>query len=126
MAGALSFLCREMVKLDWWVTETTPMKKRPLIESISEFKAILQKAVVRTDELVKLDASFKLPSVIRPQLDFIWEFLNENRVPSPADRARVTIGVLAVRNFDDSDPEYSTWLKALNYAFNHWEQVSRN
>jgi hypothetical protein len=102
------------------------IKKRPIIENDSEFKAILQRALARTDQLAKLDPSFKLPSVIRPQLEFIGQFLRENRVPSNDDRARVTIGVLAVRNFDDGDPEYSKWLKALNYAFNHWEQVSRS
>jgi hypothetical protein len=101
------------------------MKRHPIIENHSEFKAILCKAVVRTDELAALDPSFKLPSVIRPQLDFMSQVLKENRVSAPEERARINIGVIAVRNFDDSDPEYATWLKALDHAFKNWEQLSK-
>jgi hypothetical protein len=96
-----------------------------MIENYSEFKSILDKAIVRTDKLATLGPSFSLPSMIRPQLDFISRFLKENQVPTMEDRTRLTIGVLAVRNFDDSDPEYSNWLKALNYAFENWEQLSK-
>ncbi len=100
--------------------------KMPLIATRSQFKAILQKAEARTEELAKLGPSFKVPAMIRPQLEFIGEFLKQGKTPASEDRDRITIGVLAVRNFDDSDPEYSTWLKALSYAFKHWEQVSTN
>ncbi len=96
-----------------------------MIENRSEFEAILRKALLRTDELAKLGPSFPLPSMIRPQLDFISQFLRGDRDPSPEERARVNIGLVAVRNFDDSDPEYSAWLKALNYAFKYWEQISK-
>lgn len=101
------------------------MQRRPLIASHSQLKAILDKAVVHTDKLAALDPTFRLPAMIRPQLDFISQFLKENRVPAAEERARVNIGVLAVRNFDDTDPEYANWLKALNYAFKNWEQLSK-
>ena len=97
--------------------------KRPLIQNDSQFRAILRKAIEVTDEMVRQHPSFQLALMIQPQLTFIAQFLNGDRVPTPQERARVNIGVIAVRNFEDTDPEYADWLEALNYAFDHWEEV---
>ena len=101
------------------------LKRHPMIENHSELKAILRKAVIHTDELGTLAPSFDLPRIIRPQLDFISQFLKEDRVPASEESARINIGVLAIRNFDESDPEYANRLKALDYAFKNWEQLSK-
>ena len=101
------------------------MAQRPTITNFAEFEIILRRAKHRTDQLAGLDPSYKLPAMIQPQLDFIGQFLRERVPPTATERERVTLGVLAVRNFEDTDPEYAKWLKALNYAFNHWEQVGK-
>lgn len=100
------------------------MKQHPLIENQSQFKGILEKARARTEEMARLGSSFALPSVIAPQLDLIAGFLAENRAPVAEDRARLTIGVLAVRNFEDADPAYAGWLMSLDYAFKNWEKIA--
>ena len=44
-------------------------------------------------------------------------------MPSDDEKARVDVGPIAVKNFEDSDEEYADWLKELDYAFHRLEQL---
>jgi hypothetical protein len=43
------------------------------------------------------------------------------RLPSEEEKAKVTVGPLAVRNLDETDWELSRVLQELDYAFRRYE-----
>ncbi len=99
------------------------MVKPLLITTKAVFQVILRDALARTAEIAKIDPSWDLPAAVRAQLDFMQKATQGNRVPTDDEKARVDVGPLAVRNFEDSDEEYATWLKELDYAFRRFEQL---
>ena len=46
-----------------------------------------------------------------------------NRSPLPDEIERVDVGPIAVRNFEESDAEYASWLQELDYAFRNWKRL---
>jgi hypothetical protein len=87
------------------------------------FGVILRQALVRTDEIASIDPGWGLPSVVRRQLELMAEATQGDRSPTTDDKQCIDVGPIAVRNFEESDEEYATWLKALDYAFRRFEQL---
>ena len=99
------------------------MVKPLLIQTRGIWHVIVQDALARTDQIAKIDPTWVLPGVIRRQLEFMQKCVWGNRSPTPDEIDRVDVGPLAVRNFEDSDEEYATWLKELDYAFRNWGRL---
>ena len=62
--------------------------------------------------------------VVRKQLAFMKQATTDDAEPSADDREKTDLGPLAVRNFDDSYPDYATLLKALDYAFRRYDRLA--
>jgi hypothetical protein len=93
------------------------------IKTQRQFLELLERALSRTEKFSLIDPSFSLFQIIRAQLEFMRAKATAGVAPSPADRDRVDVGVRAVRELEESDPEYAKWLVNLNYAFRHWETL---
>ena len=57
--------------------------------------------------------------VVEAQLDYMQAFEAVGVEPSDDERERVTVGVIAARNFDDVDPWYGRVLSVASYRFRH-------
>ena len=99
------------------------MVKALLIQSKSIFHVVLRDALARTEQMAQIDSTWNLPGVVRRQLEFMRECVSESRSPLPDEIERVDIGPIAVQNFENSDEEYATWLKELDYAFRNWASL---
>jgi Tsi6 len=92
-----------------------------------ELRTILEKATARTKEYIVKGPSDIHHSVmttqILPQLTFIKDCLDHDQVPSSERLSRMNIGVIAAKEFEQSDPDYADWLGALNYGCDHWEDL---
>lgn len=93
------------------------MVKPNIIQSKLTWRFMLQDAQKRTDELIQSAPNWDLPQLIKKQLDFMEQCTKGNRSPTPQEADRITIGPIAVKNLEESDPEYATWLKELDYGF---------
>jgi hypothetical protein len=100
--------------------------QKSLINSREDFHRILACAIDRTRQLTETCRTFTLLQVIGAQLDFMRSLTIADGPISEQDRNRVDVGVIAVRNFEDSDPEFADWLKELNYAFRRWENLKHS
>ncbi len=93
------------------------MVKPNIIQSKLTWRFMLQDAQKRTDDMLKADPSWHMAVVIKRQLDFMEECTKGSRSPTAEEADRITLGPIAARNFEESDPEYATWLKELDYGF---------
>lgn len=60
---------------------------------------------------------------VAAQLDFMASETRGGRVPHEDDRARTTLGPLAVRHFEEVDLEYADQLEELDYTFRRYPQL---
>lgn len=85
------------------------------ILSRDAFAAVLGQA--RSDTARRDPASWSVLRQIAGQLEFMAAATADGRVPTAAERRRTTLGPLAARNLEDSDPEYADTLEELDYTF---------
>lgn len=52
------------------------------------------------------------------QIGYIRSILDSNRIPTNEEKARIDIGLMAVRELEDEEPEYATALIGLAARFN--------
>jgi hypothetical protein len=94
-----------------------------LIQTKADWHKYLDRALVETQEIAKADPNWRPIKSVREQLEFMRDTIASRGKPSPEEAARVNVGPLAVRNFDDAKPEYAHWLMALDYGFRHWDTL---
>jgi hypothetical protein len=99
------------------------MVKPLLIQSKAKWQDVLQDALDRTHQLEQADPSGSLPKLIRRQLEFMKTTIAAGRAPTPEEAARIDVGPIAVKNFEDTDPPYAEWLMELDYAFRRWSSL---
>ncbi|HXX65905.1 MAG TPA: immunity protein Tsi6 family protein [Polyangiaceae bacterium] len=97
--------------------------KPNLIQTKVDFRDFLAKAIVKTDEFLKLDASWSILVQVKQQLEFMRQCTDNGRDPLPDEAQKITIGPIAVRNFDDTHPEYAAWLMELDGSFKKWKNL---
>lgn len=78
--------------------------------------AVLDLAYEMTQKRLR-PPTLDLYRVIEAQIDFMQAFEAAGVEPSEAERERVTVGVIASRNFDEVDPRYSYVLIVAAYRF---------
>ena len=61
---------------------------------------------------------------VKAQLEFITGGLEKGRAPTQRERDRIIIGVQALREFDDAEPDFALLLMRIDSAFRHWERLS--
>jgi hypothetical protein len=94
-----------------------------LIQSKSSWHDYLQKALQQTEELQQLDRGWALLKQVRAQLEFMQSCTADGRSPTAEEAKRIDVGPLAVRNFEDSQPDYANWLMGLDYGFSRWDSL---
>ncbi len=77
---------------------------------------MLSEAQRKTDNIVAA-TGWDIAVSIKAQLDFIANCVNTNTRPTEEEASRINIGQLAMRNLEESDPQYADWLMELSYAF---------
>jgi hypothetical protein len=76
----------------------------------TELKGLVARALQMTDERLSAPKPWDLFRSIKRQLEFIQDNLVHGRTLSNDDKRRITIGVLAAREFDANDPDYANVL----------------
>ena len=76
----------------------------------------IDKAIAMTDERLTAAPRDMLKS-IRTQLSFMRDTIAAGRAPTVDEKNRLTIGVIAAREFEDSDPAYADALADASFAF---------
>lgn len=94
-----------------------------LIPTKAVFPVYLRDAIAQTQELKRQAPGLDILTIIERQLDFMKNATQGGRVPSQAERMRTDIGPIAVRNFDETYPDYAHLLKELDYAFRRFDQL---
>ncbi len=83
--------------------------------------SLANEAIKLTNERLALAPDFQILRSVKAQLDFILDSFQKNKKPTDAEKERVTLGVLAVREFEDNDPEYADILSKVSYLYKHPE-----
>ena len=90
------------------------------ILSRDAFAAVLGETRALTD---RLGAGTRALQVVAAQLAFMAEKTARGRTPSAPERGQTTLGPLAVREFESSDPDYADRLEELDYTFQRYPQL---
>jgi hypothetical protein len=88
--------------------------------SPSELPALVDRALEMTEERLAnapAGSEHSMFSSIRNQLRFMRDTIAAGKSASIEDKNRLTLHVIAVREFDDTDPEYSDALTNAAYLF---------
>lgn len=99
------------------------MFEKSLIESHRAWWEWLERARQKTQEALALDPGWSLTNTIKAQLDFMESCVANGRSPTKEEALRVTLGVIAMRNLEDSCPDYALLLQEVGYAFKYWDKL---
>jgi hypothetical protein len=99
------------------------MARSALIQSKSSWQSVLQRALKQTEEFQRLDPSWSLMKTVRTQLEFMQSRTENGRAPTSEESMSTTIGPIAAKNFETTQPEYAEWLMELDYWFRRWDSM---
>ena len=91
-----------------------------LVQTRRDWHMYYAKAMAETAKYDNVD--WDVMRSIKRQLEFMKNIV-ERGSPSPEDVSRITVGLLAIRNLDDSSPEFASWLVELEGGFRHWSSM---
>jgi hypothetical protein len=94
-----------------------------LIQNRRDFTRILQDAINRTERIQKVDPAWALPSTILKQLQFVAECIAKRRSPTATEMGKISLGQIAVKNLEESDPDYAEMLMAIDNRFGEFERL---
>ncbi len=97
--------------------ETDPQAFKAYVASLPT-PDVLDLALEMTQERLR-PPTLDLYTVIEQQIDFMRGFEAVGTEPTEEERESVTVGVIAVRNFEEVDPEYFRVLIEAAYRFRH-------
>lgn len=70
--------------------------------------------------VLTLDPRWPLRAQVASQLEFMAATTDEGRVPHEDERTRTSLGPLAARNLEESDPAFADQLQQLGYTFHRY------
>lgn len=82
-----------------------------------EITTPLKMAIDQTNALLLKTPNYQVLQNIKKQLDFISNFVRTETSPSQEDKTKVNIGIIAVREFELSLPNYAENLMKTKYYF---------
>jgi hypothetical protein len=91
----------------------------PSIKTRGEFEAELKEAIYQADQHLAKAPHYAPMQVVRRQLEAMQKWTQGGRTPTPDERAKIQIGLIAAREFDDDEPLAELCHK-LNYFFQEW------
>jgi hypothetical protein len=75
-------------------------------DDLKQFRQWIDRAIIRTEEVVENFSDEKLLRSVRQQLDFLFRITRNGQSPSPAELRRFAIGLTA-RRLEEVDDELS-------------------
>lgn len=88
------------------------------IKTFAEFKALLGQTIEEAHAYEKKYPDMPIYGNIGAQLAFVKKILvDEKRKPTKEESDSISLGMIAVKNFEDDMPEFSEKLEKINYAF---------
>lgn len=94
-----------------------------LIPTRAVFPVYLRDAIAQTQDLKRQVPGFDLLTIIERQLAFMRTATQGGRVPPESERMKTDIGPIAVRNLEESYPDYARLLQELDYAFRRFDRL---
>jgi hypothetical protein len=94
--------------------------------TFEEFSALLAEARREVTAYREALPDFGLMISIERQLEFMAECVDSGSPPTDEEAASVNIGLIAVRELDDTDPKLSDMLKVLDYSFKRWDRLENS
>src|SRR5262245_23350004 len=95
-----------------------------LIKTRDEFLRVLAKTTAEVDALVAREPAYPVWGQLQRQLHAMGQWSANGADPTPEQRGRISIGLIAVRELeppaDAAMQDLVTRLHVLNYAFRHW------
>jgi hypothetical protein len=88
------------------------------------FAALLDRALERASSYEQALPGVSLFVSVREQLSFMARCVQRDEPPADQDLQRINVGLLAVRELQETDPEFADWLMDLDYAFKRWPELS--
>lgn len=91
----------------------------PSIKTRGEFEAELKEAIYQADLCLQKTPNWPAMQSVRRQLEAMQSWTQGGRTPTEAERKKIQIGLIAMREFDDMEPIAGLCHK-LNYFFQEW------
>jgi hypothetical protein len=95
-----------------------------IIQSRDDFFRVLDEAIRLTSDRLRQNPKDENYQSVEMQLDAMWRWTRDGRTPTDDERQSITIGRIAVREFEPAEtPEeydYNNYLHELNYYFENW------
>jgi hypothetical protein len=88
------------------------------VESEPDLPRLVQRGLMLIGERLARSPDWGLYRSVQAQLEFIRGKLVRGERPSDAEKDRIILGLLAVREFENVDDELADVLHAVNYGFN--------
>ena len=88
-----------------------------------KFAEMLQKTLPEVQKLASELPTWPVIHSALKQLEFMKTVTEEPRDPTDEEKERINVGVLAMRNFEESHPALADRLQELDYAFRRYEAL---
>jgi hypothetical protein len=82
-----------------------------------EFKELVSNALNITDDKLSKYPKYGVYIHAKEQLSIIKLFIDQGKTPTHSDKEKITIGLMAVKELESSDPEYCYILCEVDYCF---------
>ncbi len=94
------------------------------IHTFSEFESLMDSTIEETEQYQERFPGIAVYGALREQLDFIKKILiDEKRAPTMSEINSTSVGMIAIKNFNDDMPAYSEMLKEVNYVFYEYSKI---
>lgn len=82
---------------------------------------LAQDALRLTNERLVIAPDFPVLKSVKAQLEYILDSFRSGKKPTESEKDRVTLGTIAVREFENNDSEYADKLEKVSYLYKHPE-----
>src|SRR5262245_56825721 len=110
--------------MDSIVPPVIPATKTPEIRTREDFFRILESTTTEIDGFVAREPAYPVWGLLQRQLHAMREWTANGADPTPDQRGRISIGLLAARELepapDAAIEDLTTRLHLLNYYWRHW------
>lgn len=82
---------------------------------------LINEAIKLTNERLAISPDFQILKSVKAQLVYILDAIQKDKSPTDSEKNRVTLSILAVREFEANDSEYADILEKVSYLYKHPE-----
>ena len=78
---------------------------------------LVEEAIRLTEERLAVSSDYPVLKSVKAQPDFVLSAFRDDRRPTATEKDTITLRVLAVREFEATDPEYADILERVSYLY---------